>query len=711
MAIEMKHTGYQPNTALGVNLSRQKYGPLDFGSLFLNQTDFEYYISEAYTRGSFENKLDKVSASVKAKHPYPYVGQIISVVDGDAVEVYKLTDEQGGYERVGTVTLGDDVSIVKNDDDTLSIVGYADAEVGAIPKKTADGIVWEVPSTETVDGLKTAIGNATDDPNEEGSIYARIAKNKADIAVLNGSSTEEGSVAYQIAQILNDADPSDIDTLEEIADWIANHPDALTMRNELNTVKDQLDGIGSDKGSVKALIDAVSDYLGTLPEDATEETVVAHFTALIEALDAAKVSTGVFEAHTGNTDVHIQDGERAAWTSAKTIADKLDGDVNTEGSVKKQLAALRNDLEASIDDKVAKEDGKGLSTNDYTTAEKEKLGGIAEGAQVNVIEQVKVNGVALDVGSGKEVDITVPTGTLAGKNEVAKTDLAEALQLEIDDKLTKVTEAGTTERVYGVSVDGKTQKMMTVTNVPTESMTGTNVVTYNPTGTLTTLTPTDNNDAANKKYVDDAVSEATSAADDVQDALDEYIEANDAVIAGIKNGTTVNDFAGAETAIGEAKTAAGTAQTTIDEYIEANDAVIEGITGDIDEVSGVAAGNTTAIEGLESSKLAKVTTVGTTERVYSVSADGTTQSVLNVTNAPTDTMTGTNVVAYNANGTLSAKAPVNGDDATNKTYVDGKVTTLTSAIESNDADILALQGLVGDGFERIGDSTIQALFA
>lgn len=33
---------------------------------------------------------------------------------------------------------------------------------------------------------------------------------------------------------------------------------------------------------------------------------------------------------------------------------------------------------------VAKEDGKGLSTNDYTTAEKNKLAGIAAGAEANV---------------------------------------------------------------------------------------------------------------------------------------------------------------------------------------------------------------------------------------------------------------------------------------------------------------------------------------
>lgn len=59
---------------------------------------------------------------------------------------------------------------------------------------------------------------------------------------------------------------------------------------------------------------------------------------------------------------------------------------------------------------VAKEAGKGLSTNDFTTAEKEKLAAIAAGAQVNVIETIKVNGTAQSV-TDKAVDIKVPTKT------------------------------------------------------------------------------------------------------------------------------------------------------------------------------------------------------------------------------------------------------------------------------------------------------------
>lgn len=41
---------------------------------------------------------------------------------------------------------------------------------------------------------------------------------------------------------------------------------------------------------------------------------------------------------------------------------------------------------------VAKVDGKGLSTNDFTDAAKTKLQGISEGAQVNIIESIIIDG-------------------------------------------------------------------------------------------------------------------------------------------------------------------------------------------------------------------------------------------------------------------------------------------------------------------------------
>lgn len=74
---------------------------------------------------------------------------------------------------------------------------------------------------------------------------------------------------------------------------------------------------------------------------------------------------------------------------------------------------------------------------------------IASGAQVNVIETVKVNGVALEVDGDKAVNVTVPTGTLASKNEVSKSELASALKTEIEGKAEASALAQTNETVSG----------------------------------------------------------------------------------------------------------------------------------------------------------------------------------------------------------------------------------------------------------------------
>lgn len=74
------------------------------------------------------------------------------------------------------------------------------------------------------------------------------------------------------------------------------------------------------------------------------------------------------------------------------------------------MTLLISKIKTALGGKVDAVSGKGLSTNDYTSEEKQKLSGIASGAQVNVIESVKVNGTKLTP-SSKAVDISVPTKT------------------------------------------------------------------------------------------------------------------------------------------------------------------------------------------------------------------------------------------------------------------------------------------------------------
>lgn len=79
--------------------------------------------------------------------------------------------------------------------------------------------------------------------------------------------------------------------------------------------------------------------------------------------------------------------------------------------------------------KVDKVEGSRLMTN----AEGTKLAGIAAGAQANVIEKIKVNGVEVTpAAEDKSIALTIPTGKLAGKDIVAEADLDAALKEKVN---------------------------------------------------------------------------------------------------------------------------------------------------------------------------------------------------------------------------------------------------------------------------------------
>jgi hypothetical protein len=112
------------------------------------------------------------------------------------------------------------------------------------------------------------------------------------------------------------------------------------------------------------------------------------------------------------------------------------------------------ELKKLNDDKVDKVTGKGLSTNDYTTEEKNKLKDIEENAQVNIIEKVKVNGVALTPTS-KEIDISVPDATPV-VNNLTSTSTTSALSAAQGKVLKDLTdghiddEINSEEGVHGI---------------------------------------------------------------------------------------------------------------------------------------------------------------------------------------------------------------------------------------------------------------------
>ena len=154
------------------------------------------------------------------------------------------------------------------------------------------------------------------------------------VTTLIGSDTSKSvrTIANEelAAQLIPDDAKDALDTLQEIAAWIQDHPD--------------------DAAAMNSAIENLEDYVGTIPQGATSTDVVSYINEVVAALGIGDYAT-----------ISYVDGE-------------LDGKV----------------------DKVA---GKGLSTEDYTTEEKTKLGGVEAGAQVNVIESITYGGATATITS------------------------------------------------------------------------------------------------------------------------------------------------------------------------------------------------------------------------------------------------------------------------------------------------------------------------
>lgn len=260
---------------------------------------------------------------------------------------------------------------------------------------------------------QTAEDNAKAYADGKDSAIAAAKKAGTDAqAAVDTLSGKVGTVAdgKTVVEMISDAQTAATYNDTEVKAGIKANADAITKLNGTSAVEGSVD---------KKVADAINAFATNVSDDQTVNTFK-------ELIDYAAAHKGEYSTLSGEVQAN------------KTAIDTLNGKDTDAGSVAKTVKdaveTAQATLQGNIDKKVDKVEGKGLSTNDYTTDEKTKLEGIASGAQANVIETVKVNGVALTP-ADKAVDVTVPTGALADKNEVAKTDLAADLKTEIEGKV------------------------------------------------------------------------------------------------------------------------------------------------------------------------------------------------------------------------------------------------------------------------------------
>lgn len=337
-----------------------------------------------------------------------------------------------------------------------STVGNAE---GGLVKGVADNTAGITAINEKIGNVtegKTVVEMINESVYDDTTLAGRVATiegdylKAADKTALETKITEEATQAKTdaITAIMGEAGIDEkYDTLKEIADWILSDTTASAelVTRVSNIEKDYLKG--TDKTALQGEIDALETFVGTLPEGATSTTVVAYIKEVVDALK-------------------IGDYAKAADLTALTTRVKALEDVGAE----KNIIATVDEAQFAVDEsrkltlldvamskvtglsdalagKVAVEDGKSLVSDTLIT----KLEGIAEGAQVNVIDSVDTAQFGLD-DAKKLTLLDIAMGKVSGLAEALgnKVDKVEGARLITADEATKLgklvlSEDGTVE--------------------------------------------------------------------------------------------------------------------------------------------------------------------------------------------------------------------------------------------------------------------------
>lgn len=389
------------------------FGTLDFAVAFNRQTAFPLDAKSYFESLELATAAAASAQEAGSSETTYYYGQTIAVVEDSKATLYVIQPDKT-LKEVGGNILIDENAFVKGEDGKLSLLGFADAVGGAQLVKTEDGkISWVKPDTTTVEGLSTAIESLkTVVGDDKSGLVKQVAENKAAIDTLNGDKTVSGSVAYQIAQIVSDA-PEAYDTLKEIATWITNHADdAATMNVNIAQNASDIEALEALVGNTAVATQIANAIDAALKNGETDKyALAADLTSLSNEVDGIKSKLG-----------------------ETSVAEQIEAALKVDGIEKYALASHTHEianvtgLQAILDGKATASDVEALeSTVSDLSAKAHQhtnmtiLDAISEekvaawdAAQANVIDIIKANGVALEVGSDKSVNIPAATAAALG---------------------------------------------------------------------------------------------------------------------------------------------------------------------------------------------------------------------------------------------------------------------------------------------------------
>lgn len=361
----------------------------------------------ANTDGSVAKAVADAKAGLETK---------ISAVDAKAVAAQAAADNAKNAAdavdaKVGAVPEG---STVMTEIQKVKDAAYNDAEVRGLIKTNADNITALTGRADAVEGkVSTLVGN------DAGKSARTIANEEL------------------TKQLIPEGAKESLDTLQEIAAWIQNHPD--------------------DASAMNAAIAALKTKVGDIPEGATATTVVAYIKELVDAekVRATGVESGL-DTRVSAVEAKLGDGEGSVSkqieaavkveTDARIAADSaLDGKITTAKAAADKAQGDVNALKDVVATKAAASDVTALTTR-VTAAEKDiddLQAAIAPDGKVTVaIADAKKAGTDAQATANKnKTDIAGLTTTVGGHTTTLSShgDRISALETKVGDGFVAIT--------------------------------------------------------------------------------------------------------------------------------------------------------------------------------------------------------------------------------------------------------------------------------
>lgn len=193
--------------------------------------------------------------------------------------------------------------------------------------------------------------------------------------------------------------PTKTSDLENDSDFVSDAEYVHTDNNYTSEEQSKLEGIESGaevnvQSDWEQSDNAADDYIKNKPENLVQDANYVHTDNNYTSDEKSKLS-GIEAGAEANVQSDWSEADNSKDDFIKNKPTKVSDFQNDSGFITKDADDLTNyykksetytqtEINNSLSGKVDKETGKGLSSNDYTDAEKNKLSGIAAGAEVNV---------------------------------------------------------------------------------------------------------------------------------------------------------------------------------------------------------------------------------------------------------------------------------------------------------------------------------------